>query len=69
VLELIQSRLNSEPMENPADAIGEDPSHLFINSLIEQIKYVHMEEVWNANLRNLTDGVNLNKNKYLKLVL
>lgn len=46
-------------------------SHEFIDELITQIKYMHLEEVWQARLERLTQVLEIGaspKSKHLKAI-
>ncbi len=68
MLELIVNQKNKlEKAETKA--IGEDQSLLFINEIIDQIKFAHTEEVWKVNIQNLFSAVeSANLNNRLKVL-
>ena len=67
MLELIVNQKNN--LEEAKKAIGEDQSLLFINEIIDQIKFAHVEEVWNANIQSLFAAVeSANQTKHLMVL-
>ena len=55
-----------------ADEMDINPSHQFIDELIAQIRYTHLEEVWEARLGELIEVFpaydSFNSRKHLKIL-